>query len=38
MVIRRSATRQNPAQTEAAIGAFTGLFFILWAILIILII
>lgn len=38
MIIRRAITQQNPPQNEAAVGAFTGVFFILWAILIILII
>lgn len=38
MIIRRAVTQPIPPQNEVTVGAFTGLFFLLWAIVIILII
>jgi hypothetical protein len=38
MIIRRTLTSSNPPQNEYVNGAFTGIFFLLWAIIIVLII
>jgi len=38
MINRREVTSSNPPQNEYINGAFTGIFFLLWAIVIILII
>lgn len=38
MIIRRTTTSINPSQKDMESGAFTGLFFLIWVIIVVLII